>query len=119
VLQRSLQDAKDRGAELEGYIIALLAKKREMEATLQDFIAARAASPTPTGSAPSARATQGKVERAGSAFDRVLARHSGVAGATSPLNPDASKLRELQELARNHRIEERLAALRAAKSNHR
>jgi phage shock protein A len=119
VLQRSLQDAKDRGGELEGYIIALLAKKREMESALQDFIAASAAPSTPAGLAASARATQGKVERAGSAFDRVLARHTGIAGATSPLNPDANKLRELQELARNHRIEERLAALRATKNNHR
>ena len=42
VLQRSLQDSIGRGSELEGYIAALLAKKREMESALQDFIAARA-----------------------------------------------------------------------------
>src|SRR5262249_14729241 len=43
VLQHSLQDATDRGKELEGYVAALLAKKREMESVLQDFIAAHAA----------------------------------------------------------------------------
>ena len=41
VLQRSLQEAVGRGSELEGYIAALLAKKREMELALQDFIAAQ------------------------------------------------------------------------------
>ena len=40
VLQRSLQDSVGRGNELEGYIAALAAKKREMESALQDFIAA-------------------------------------------------------------------------------
>src|SRR5262245_12982557 len=84
VLQRSLQNAIDHGKELEGYIAALLAKKREMESALQDFMAARAAAAAPTGASTSASAakgsTQGKVERAGSAFDRVLARQTGIAG---------------------------------------
>jgi phage shock protein A len=121
VLQRSLQDAVDRGRELEGYVVALLAKKREMESALQDFIAARAAAAGASGSGAGAsgaaapRGTvQDKVERAGSAFDRAMARQTGIANATSPVNPDASKLRELQDLARRHRIDERLAALKAA-----
>jgi len=115
VLQRSLQDAVDRGKELEGYIIALLAKKREMEATLQDFTAARGALP---GTSPSpSSATQGKVDRASSAFDRTLARQTGIAGANTAINPDAAKLRELQDLARTHRIDERLAALKAVQTN--
>jgi phage shock protein A len=119
VLQRSLQDAIDRGKELEGYIAALLAKKREMESALQDFIAAHAAVTAPSGPAPSNGGPQGKVDRAGTAFDRVLARQTGLAGVTTDLNPDASKLRELQELARSHRIDERLAALKATKGNRR
>ena len=82
VLQRSLQDAMGRGSEPEGYIAALLAKKREMELALQDFVAARATAPGPSGANASSGTTQGKVERAGSAFDRVLARETGLAGAT-------------------------------------
>jgi phage shock protein A len=116
VLQRSLQDAIGRGNELEGYIAALLAKKREMESALQDFLAARAAAAGPPGANASSGTTQGKVDRAGSAFDRVLARQTGIAGATSTINADASKLHELQELARTHRIDERLAALKAAQT---
>jgi phage shock protein A len=118
VLQRSLHDAIDRSKELEGYIAALLAKKREMESALQDFVAARAAASSSSGTnASSGGTTQVKVERAGSAFDRVLARQTGIAGATSALDPDASKLHALQELARTHRIDERLAALKAARAD--
>lgn len=122
VLQRSLQDSVARGNELEGYIAALVAKKREMESALQDFIAAHAAASAPgaqaSGASTSGGKVQGKVERAGDAFDRVLARE-GIAGASSPVNADAAKLRELQDMARTHRIDERLAALKAAQSNRR
>jgi phage shock protein A len=119
VLQRSLQDAVSRGSELEGYIAALLAKKREMESALQDFLAARMTVPEPGSAGASRGSTQDKVERAGSAFDRVMARQTGIAGTASPLNADAAKLQELQEMARTHRIDERLAALKAAQSNRR
>src|SRR5215470_6057206 len=63
VLQRSLQDAMGRSSELEGYIAALLAKKREMESGLQDFIAAQAASMAPSTTDTSVSPTQGKVDR--------------------------------------------------------
>ena len=127
VLQHSLQDAIARGKELEGYIAALLAKKREMNSALRDFLAARAAAQGPSGASatngPTQSSTQGttqaKVERAGSAFDRVLARQTGLTGVTTPLNPDASKLQELQDMARTHRIDERLAALKAAQRDRR
>lgn len=116
VLQRSLHEAMDRSRELEAYIAALLAKKREMESALADFVAAHAAAASPSVSGAASATPQGKAERAGSAFDRVLARQTGVSGATSPLNSDASKLQQLQELARTHRIDERLAALKAARA---
>ena len=119
VLQRSLRDAMDRSKELEGYIAALSAKKREMEQALRDFAAACAASTSAPGPNRASGTTEGKVERAGSAFDRVLARQTGITGATSALNPDASKLHELAELARTHRIDERLAALKAARADRR
>ncbi len=124
VLQRSLQDSIGRGSELEGYIAALTAKKREMESALQDFIAAQAASsgpgaPAASGGGASGKSVQSRVERAGDAFDRVLSRETGLAVAGSAVNPDAAKLRELQDMARTHRIDERLAALRAAQSNRR
>jgi len=119
VLQRSLQDAIGRGNELEGYIAALLAKKREMESALQDFIAAQKAASAPAAGDTSSGTVQGRVDRAGSAFDRVMTRQTGLAGMSAAVNPDAAKLRELQEMARAHRIDERLAALKAAQTNRR
>ena len=113
VLQRSLQDSIGCGKELEGYIAALTAKKREMESALQDFIAGRAAAAAPAAKNASSGTTQGKVDRAGAAFDRVMARETGLAVAGSGVNADAAKLQELQEMARTHRIDERLAALKA------
>ncbi|MGH8567806.1 MAG: PspA/IM30 family protein [Gammaproteobacteria bacterium] len=113
VLQRSLQEARDRSRELEGYITALLAKKREMEATLNDLIAARAAPVAASGAPRAASATQAKVERAGAVFDRVVARETGAQGVIAGVAADAQQLAELQDLARSHRIEERLAALKA------
>jgi phage shock protein A len=117
VLQGSLQDSLGRGKELEGYIAALLAKKREMESALQDFIAACATASGPAGTNASGGIAQGKVDRAGAAFDRVMARETGLAVAGSGVNADAAKLRELQDMARTHRIDERLAALKAAQSS--
>ena len=119
VLQHSLQDAVERGRDLEGYIAALMAKKREMESAFQEFLASSAANEAvvpPSGQALNG-STQARVERASSAFDRVIARQTGITGLVSPISADAAKLRELQDLARNHRIEERLAALKADKPN--
>lgn len=115
VLQRSLQETRDRSRELEGYITALLAKKREMAATLNELVAAQAAPMAPSGTPWAASAAKAKVERAGAAFDRVVARETGAQGVTAGVAADAQPLRELQDLARSHRIEERLAALKAHK----
>ncbi len=60
VLQRSLQDSIGRGKELEGYIAALIAKKREMESALQDFIASRAAATAPAADERSERHDAGQ-----------------------------------------------------------
>jgi phage shock protein A len=112
VLQHSLAEQQDRARELEGYITALLAKRREMEDAFQEFLASRAQVST-TASA-TGRGSQGaRVENAQSAFDRALARQTGVTGLRPAQSGDAQKLKELQELARRNRIDERLAQLKA------
>jgi phage shock protein A len=112
VLQRSLTDQQDKAKELEGYITALLAKRREMESELQQYLASRAH--VTASASPSGKATQeARVEDARSAFDRVLARQTGVSGLNPANAGDAQKLKELQDLARHNRIEERLAQLKA------
>jgi phage shock protein A len=114
VLQKSLAEQQERGKELEGYITALLAKKREMDQALQEFIASRASQASPGAQAGAAGSGRARVDKAGSAFDRVMARQTGVTGLRGEVTADAAKLKELQELQRNHRIEERLAKLKAS-----
>jgi len=112
VLQRSLAEQLDRGRELEGYLTALLAKRREMESELQQYLASLAHAST-AASATGKANQDARVEDARSAFDRVLARQTGVAGLNPANAGDAQKLKELQDLARHNRIEERLAQLKA------
>jgi phage shock protein A len=119
VLQKSLADQRDAGKELEGYIAALLAKKREMEQALRDFVAARASRTAVSGPAAgpvtSRSTSEDRVANAGAVFDRVLAKQTGLSGLTSAATGDAAKLRELQDLQRANRIEERLAQLKLAR----
>lgn len=112
VLQRSLAEQNDRASELEGYITGLLAKRREMEEVLREYLASQARSSsvsTPAGKG----SKDSKVESAQSSFDRVLARQTGVSGMVGGSTGDAVKLRDLQETARRQRVDDKLAALKA------
>jgi phage shock protein A len=80
VLEAAVANAAERQAELEGYLSALQATRREMSEDLKSLGAARATPP------PSREAAD--LER-------------------------GAKLSELDQLARRHRVEERLAALLA------
>lgn len=112
VLQRSLAEQQEKARELEGYITALLAKRREMESELQQYLASIQHTAS-AGSATGKANHEMRVEDARSAFDRVLARQVGVSGLNPANAGDALKLKELQDLARRNRIEERLAELKA------
>jgi phage shock protein A len=114
VLQKSLAEQQERGKELEGYITALVAKKREMEQTLREFLASRAAAASAPQTGGGARGSaQGRVDNAGAAFDRVLAKQTGVGGLSAETTASAAQVKELQDLHRTHRIEEKLAQLKA------
>lgn len=116
VLQKSLDEQTERGKELESYIVALLAKKRELGQTLVDYQATLA----DQTSSPAARGfsdRQSRVEDAESSFGRILARQTGATGLATGLNSEAGKLRELAEMQRNNRIAERLAALKATRGD--
>lgn len=118
VLENALADAADKERELEGYVQALQAKKREMKSELASFReaqqAAEAVSPTAAGASGG---VADRVARAEAAFDNLMERRSGVpGGAAAPGGEAAAKLAELEELARRNRVQERLAALKAGKS---
>lgn len=112
VLQRSLAEQQERAAELEGYITGLLAKRREMESVLKEFIASQARVAS-ASSVTGRTSKESKVESAQSAFDRVITRQTGVGGMLGGASGDAAKLQELQDTARRQRVDEKLAALKA------
>ncbi|GBG02002.1 hypothetical protein AZSI13_13290 [Azospira sp. I13] len=111
VLEKAIANIAGEEKELEGYVAALRAKHREMEDALQQFLASRS---NPVLAAQGASPLTSKVDRAGASFDRILARQSGIPGLGAGVDSQtAGKLKELADLARQHRIDERLAVLKA------
>ena len=118
VLEQTLQEAAVGEKELEGYIQALQARKREMQDELQQFRQSREATVLtgdPTGSSNNLDA---RVEQASNAFERVMENVSGVSNRyDNPNGSNAKKLAELEELSRNNRIRERLAEFKGKDHN--
>lgn len=86
VLEQTLQQAKEQEAELNQAIVALQAKKREMQEDLRRYRASRqtATSATGAGAGTDGKKSESpmtKAERAESAFSRVHERNTGIAGA--------------------------------------
>ena len=116
VLEQSLADCSSQERELDAFVAALLAKKREMQAALDDWKRAQASigGTTSGGGADSSKIVQ--LERAaeqnGVQFNRVLQRQGGI-GIASPDAAQAAALQELSDLGREAQIAARLAALKA------
>ena len=116
VLEQSLADCSSQERELDAFVAALLAKKREMQAALDDWKRAQAS----IGGAAAGGGADGnkmaQLERAaeqnGVQFNRVLQRQGGI-GIASPDAAQAAALQELSDLGREAQIAARLAALKA------
>lgn len=111
VVEKSITDADAEISELNSYIQALQAKKREMQETLEEYRKAAAhSSGSESGPGGSSSDTGAKVDNATAAFNRVM----NAAGAPSISDSkDAAKLAELESLARSNRIQERLAKVKS------
>jgi phage shock protein A len=115
VLESSLAELAALEKELTGYVDALMGKIREMQAAIRDYEKSRlnaeslgirgAGTATPVGA---------KLQVAQSAFDRTYQRQTGLdaVGRGADLE-QAAKLKELGDLVRENKINERLAALKA------
>lgn len=117
VLESAVADASREEKELEGYIEALQARKREMEAELANFRRSQQQSTTDSidaGAAARKTSAEGKTRKAEEAFDRVMKNATGLPGGIATDKASATKLAELDELARKNRVSERLAALKAS-----
>lgn len=102
ILKQALENADKESKEMEGFIAALQAKKREMQEELKRFKKINSAS-------SSAASSEEQLSKAEEAFNRVM-------GTEMPAgrNADEAKLAELEELTRKNRIQERLRAMKAA-----
>lgn len=110
-LGRFAQDEK----ELSGFVDALMGKKREMERAIGDLEHAlrESQSALPQGGSDTSNAAA-RAQAVQSSFDRTYRRHTGQdRGAMSATIEQASKLKELGDLVRDNKINERLAALKA------
>lgn len=118
ILEATIAEARDGKIELEGYISALQARKREMRDELAQFREAQAVADTPAAAAGGevsggGGSVESGVRRAESAFERALEGAGGVAAASSaPDREAAAKHAELDELARKNRIRERLESFK-------
>ncbi|HMB77452.1 MAG TPA: PspA/IM30 family protein [Kiloniellaceae bacterium] len=116
VLEETVNQARESEAELERYIAALQARKREMSDDLKQYRAVKSSEASGEGNgdtATSGDAIGAAVERAETAFGRVMENTTSVAGTMGPRDrKTASQLAELDELARQNRIKERLAAFK-------
>ena len=114
VLQKSLDEQSERSKEFESYIVALLAKKRELDQVLADYQESLASQPV-TSAQRSEGGRQARVDDAETSFGRVLGRQIGAGGIATGMTAEAGKLKELAEMQRGNRIAERLAAIKASR----
>lgn len=118
VLEATLGDYLLQEGELQGYVAALLAKKREMQEALSQFRKSRAAgSPVVSVAAGAGTSAARRIDAVTEAFDRVFERQTGLDGLTrSDGLEQAVQLQALDELVRENRIAERIAQLKAGKA---
>jgi len=116
VLEKAIADGAVRQKEMEGFVAALQARRREMEAELNAFRAAQKVTENALaseGAMAGSGSVERKVDRAESAFARVMS-NAGVPSVPGGTR-DAAKLAELNELSRQNRIRERLEAVKAGR----
>ena len=104
VVEKSIADADNDITELNSYIQALQAKKREMVEAANEL--RKIESHTAKSEVGNSSNTAQKVDAAESAFNRVM-NAAGGPGVSS--SKDEKKLAELESLSRSNRIQERLA----------
>lgn len=116
ILEHTITECGENERELEGYITALQAKKREMKDELKVYREAMHSSSIDILS-DSNITRQGKVNKsvdnATAAFDRILEKQTGLSRLET--SHDVAKMAELEQLTRDNRVKERLTAIKSIK----
>ena len=122
VLERTIAEGGEREKELNEYVSALQARRREMTDELRSYLSSRdraGAGTTDTDpSSPGGDVTERAARRAQAAevgFDRILEQQTGLSRSTSQDEKTAARLTELEEMARANRVQERLLEIRETK----
>lgn len=117
VLEATINETKLSQTELEGYITALQARKREMNEDLRQLRETIAASRNAGGLGADRAAPntlESGVRKAEDAFNRAMEGSGGFTDAGRvPDRVDAAKRAELDNLARQNRIKERLQTFKS------
>jgi phage shock protein A len=115
VLETTLGEYTRQESELQGFVAALLAKRREMDSALNDFRKSRAATaPGTSAGAAMPGSAELRMGKATGAFDKIYERQTGLAGtARGGTLQQAAQLKELDDMVRDNKIAERLAQLKA------
>lgn len=118
ILENNISDCGNKEKELESYVQALQAKKREMQGELIQYResnkeAAAVSGDGPVTSANTEQSVNAKVEKAESAFDRVLEKATGLASVQHSTDAKtAAQVAELQDMAHKNRVNERLQSIK-------
>lgn len=111
VLKSVVYELEEKGKELESFMAAVQAKKREMKEELRQFCLAQEKSLASVKS-PCSDDIHARISRAESAFGRVLEKQTGLPGDTGDMKT-AAQLMELEALSRKKQIQDRLTAAKA------
>lgn len=119
VLEATIADCGSQEKELESYIQAMQAKKREMQDDLRQYResvkeAAAVSGEGPVISANAGNSVNVKASKAESAFDRVLEKATGLASVQRSTDAKTSaQVAELQDIAHKNRVQERLQSIKS------
>lgn len=114
ILESSLTQITATEKEHTAWLDALLGKKREMQRMVMDYEASRraASNAAPAGNGAGSQSSA-RAQAAQDGFERTLRKATGLDGLAASASIDqASKIKELGDLVRENRINERLAALK-------
>jgi phage shock protein A len=114
ILETSLANFTKEERELSSYVDALLGKRREMDAAILALSQARAEAQRASPNSPSNSSTiAARLDAVSASFERTYQRAAGIGPGNAATLDQAAKLRELAELTRSNKINERLAQLKA------
>ncbi len=116
VLIEAAADAETEQAKLAEYVVALQARKRDMETELKAIAAAKAEAEALMPDVLKKDGPVARADNAAEAFKRAMESANHISGAKSASQEDAAKLDELEQMSHAEMIERRLQAAKLRKS---